>query len=65
MSVLEWNKYPTLLIQKRNKKFNFVLFQVIDFIQYKFDHLKQYFIREKRSKHALNHRELCEIAIQT
>ena len=32
----------------------------IDFIQYKFDH---YFIRENRSKDALNHRELCEIAI--
>ena len=65
MSVLEWNKYPTLLIQKRHKKFNFVLFQVTDFIQYNFDHLKQYFIREKRPKHTLNHRELCEIVMRT
>ena len=68
MSVLQLSKYPTLLIQKRNKNciiFNFVLFQVIDFIQYKFDYLKQYFMREKRSKDALNHRELCEIATQT
>ena len=33
-----------------------------DFIQYKFDH---YFIRENRSKDALNQGELCEIAIRT
>ena len=36
-----------------------------DFIQYKSEHYKQYFIRENRSKDALNHRELCEIAKQT
>ena len=40
------------------------MFQVIDFIQYKFDHLKQYFIHEKHSKDVLNHRKLCEIVIQ-
>ena len=27
--------------------------------------LKQYFIRENRSKDALNHHELCEITMQT
>ena len=37
----------------------------IDFIQYKFDHWKQYFIRENRSKDTSKHCELCEIAIQT
>ena len=37
----------------------------IGFSQYKFKHYKQYFISENRSEHALNHRELCEIAIQT
>ena len=37
--------------------FNFVLFEAIDFIQYKFDPIKH-------SKDALNHPELCEIAIQ-
>ena len=36
----------------------------IDFIQYKFDHQKKYFISENRPKDALNHGELCEIAIQ-
>ena len=36
----------------------------IDFIQYKFKHYKQYFISENRSKDALNHHELSEIAIQ-
>ena len=34
-----------------------------DFIQYKFEHYKQSLISENHSKHALNHRELCEIAI--
>ena len=37
----------------------------IDFIQYKFEHYKQYFISANHSKNALNHHELCEIAIQT
>ena len=36
----------------------------IDFIQYKFEHYKQYIISENRSKDALNHRELYEIKIQ-
>ena len=37
----------------------------IGFSQYKFKHYKQYFISENRSEHALNNRELCEIAMQT
>ena len=34
------------------------------FYSIKFDHLKQYFIRENRSEEALNHYKLCEIAIR-
>ena len=37
----------------------------IDLIQYKFEHYRQYFIGENLSEDPLNHRELCEIAIQT
>ena len=36
----------------------------IDFIQYKFEHYKQYFIGENHSQDALNHHKLCEITIQ-
>ena len=35
-----------------------------DFIQYKFEHYKQYFVSEKCFKGALNHCKLCEIAIR-
>ena len=49
---------------KSNIMFNFVLSSQIDFIQYKFEHYKQYLISENHSKDTLNHRELCEIAIQ-
>ena len=49
---------------KNNIKFCNVLSQ-IDFIQYKFDHQKQYFIRESRSKHALNYRDISGIALKT
>ena len=37
----------------------------IDFIQYKFEHLKQYFIYQNRSTEVLDLRKLCEIAIRT
>ena len=37
----------------------------MDFIQYKFEPYKQYFVSENHSKDALNHPKLCEIATQT
>ena len=36
----------------------------IDFIQYKFEHKKQYFICENCSKDALNHHQLYEIILR-
>ena len=51
-------------MQKKITIFNFALCQVIDFIQYKFKHCKQYLISENRYKDVLNHLELCEITIQ-
>ena len=42
VSVLQWNKDPTLWIQKRNKKSHNIEFCTVpsqtDFIHYKFDH---------------------------
>ena len=39
VSMLQWNKHPTLLIQNRSKKNYLILYSSqIDFIQYKFEH---------------------------
>ena len=60
----ETNTPPCKNATKNNMILNFVLRQVRLILFNTNLITKNYFIRENRSKHALNRRELCEIAIQ-